>query len=84
MEVREGQKSMIEVSTHDKNTGERLSSQRFKTVMKANDWINKYPHSHQMRVRTIPDQPKSKMWAIAIPLALTAIGICYLILHKWG
>lgn len=78
---------MIEVNVHHRHTGERMQSHIFPSINKANVWINKYnsgAESHQLRLRTLAEKPKSKLsfWAIAIPLGLTAIGICYLILHK--
>lgn len=75
---------LIEISVHDRHTSEKLAVHQFKTVSKSNDWINKYPHAHQLRVRTIPDKPsifRNKILFIAI--GLTAIGICYYLLHKY-
>lgn len=80
---------MIEISVHDINTSEKLGVYKFKNIQKSNEWIHNewkhYPHAHQLRTKTIPDQPsivkRHKILAIAIPLGLTAVGICYYLLH---
>ncbi len=78
---------LIEISVHDRHTSEKLAVHTFKTVSKSNDWINKYPHSHQLRVRTLPDRPsiyaRHKMIAGAMLIGLTTIAICYYLLHKY-
>lgn len=81
---------MIEITLHDRNTGEMRESHVFKTNVKAQKFINKFhetPGPNQLRLKTI-DSPKDKslikMLIISVTIALTVAGIRYLILHKWG